>query len=263
MPAFDGRVPSKRAVRLIAGGEVMSKIVARLLALLAVVTTVPASAALCAPGTLQDYINLGSGGCQIGVTSYADFSLGTIPFGAIPIDPNAIAVTPTSLSIPDFQLLGLLFTVNLTATAGTLLDTLVHFDVSATSIAGARATLGGADATADGAVTLIEEMCLGGFFAGIEPVGCPTTTATLLPFAIEGFSDPDLSAAFPPATFLDVFADIGIDGGLAGTATLTSARLLFAVPAGILAEPSAPMLVLLGLAMLAAIRHRRPPHAVR
>lgn len=232
----------------------MRKILSRLVGVAMVAIAPIAAAAPCVPGTLQDYFDLVDG-CEIGVTSFSDFHDVAGPAGSTPIDPTLIQVTPNgSASHP-----ALLFTLNQAVTAPDFLDNVFHFLVTGApgvGFRGARAALTGASASGDGAVTLVEDLCVGGiFFPFVGPIGCSSLPDLLIPFATEAFSDTDVGTTFFfPVGLLDVYADFGIDGGLSGAAALVSATLAFAV------VPEPPVLVLLTLALAAlavAARRRR------
>jgi hypothetical protein len=102
-------------------------------------------------------------------------------------------------------------------------------------------------------VTATQDVCPdGSFFPGI-PAGCPGAASTLITFVSESDSLLTENAGFAGAAFLDVFADIAVDGGLAGSAGLGSVTLSFST----IPEPSTAALLATGLALLARSRTRR------
>lgn len=205
-------------------------------------------AAPCVSGTLQSYINLGVTGCSVGGVDYSAFSLVPGQFGATQISPGSINVTPGGTQLQTMLLLSL----NQTASAGMLLETI--FRVRAAGLLStASIALNSPTVTGDGAVTGILDVCAGGNFAGSAPSGCPTTARSALVFATAGgpnqLSD---SVSFVPTSFFDIFFDVSIDGGSTGRATLTSTSLgVNAVP-----EPSAIILVALGIGAIGIRRYR-------
>ena len=205
-------------------------------------------AAPCVSGTLQSYINLGVTGCSVGGVDYSAFSLVPGQFGATQISPGSINITPGGTQLQTMLLLSL----NQTANAGMLLETI--FRVRAAGLLStASIALNSPTVTGDGAVTGILDVCAGGNFAGSAPTGCPTTARSALVFATAGgpnqLSD---SVSFAPSSFFDIFFDVSIDGGSTGRATLTSTSLgVNAVP-----EPSAIILVALGIGAIGIRRYR-------
>lgn len=208
-----------------------------------------ATAAPCLPGSLQDYINLGSAGCSVGTVSVTDFAIAPGQSFATPIAPQTILVTPGGTV--DAPTLDLTFNVN--AAAGELLESFLHFFASAPTLFGAGIALGSASASGDGVVTAIQDLCPDGAFFSNVPLGCPTSAEALIVFQSESDSLLAAEAFLAAAGFVDVFADVAVDGGLAGSASLASVRLSFeTVP-----EPSTALLAGLGLALLARWRPRR------
>ena len=169
----------------------------------------------CAPGTLFDYINLFSDGCTIGDKVFFDFSELTIPTGSTPIDSGTIAVTPVNVPFaPELR-----FTVNASAVAGQFLDS--HFAYSVTSHGGAMIGLtlltSGALALEDGATTVIEDACLGDVFVFDL---CFSSTASLITFATGIDEQASDRVGFAPTFTIGIANDIGVDGGLTGSASL-------------------------------------------
>lgn len=220
-----------------------------LLAALALPWASPALAAPCAPGTLTAYVALGAGGCTLGPASFGDFSDLGAPFGATPISPDAVQVIPLA---PDPSSAQLVFQVNAAASAQQLLEILIGYSVTAPLLKRAQLTLEGSSVTQDGAVTAIEDLCLAGSFGPGGPTGCSGTPETLIVF--DAAVDRDLFAgmSFAAVGSLAVVHDIAVDGGLLGTAALTSATNEFRVP-----EPAAATLLVAAGGLALWLRRRR------
>jgi len=209
----------------------------------------------CLSGSLQDYFNLGTTGCELGAVQVSDFFAATAGGSAIPLDPNTIQVIPGGTSFSP-NLLFVYQSVSdgpLSAGPGQLLDSFFHFSVMGPQLIGASIALNSASAKGDGAVTGVLDVCPDGAFAGGVPVGCPTSPDAAVAFAIAGDALLKDSRAFAPSSFFDVFVDVAIDGGLTGSASLSSASV------GIVAspEPSALIFTAAGFLAIGAMRLRR------
>jgi hypothetical protein len=210
-------------------------------------------AAACVPGSLAAYISLGGGGCTIGSATVNDFSIDVFSPAATPIAADDITVTPSDLG-SGFRLD---FGIDQAAAAGEFYDALVGYSVAALAIGRARLAMDGAAASPDGVVTAVQDLCLGDTFFS-DPTTCflGTPAGPLIVFEI-GF-DQELAAElfFSPVSFFDVFTEIGIDGGLGGSASIDGVVSNEFTRAVAVPEPSA--LLLLGAAVLSfARRHRR------
>ena len=209
-----------------------------------------ARAVPCLPGSLQDYIDLGVSGCTLGDATVSAFGAAPGQTFAVPIDPSLIQVTPGGS--PGTAILQLNFSSS--AGAGELLEAFFHFFVSAPTLFGYGVDLASASATGDGVVTATQDVCPDGFFAGNSPTLCPTAASALITFLTESDSLLSDQAGFASASsFFDVFTDVAIDGGLAGSANLGSVTLSF----GPVPEPSTAALLAAGLALLARSRAGR------
>jgi hypothetical protein len=207
------------------------------------------SAAPCLSGSFADYVALGASGCELGPVSVAQFSVEPGQSFASPIDPATVQVTPGgSASVGTLTL-----TFAASAAAGELLELFFRMNVTAPVLVAAGIAIASGSASGDGVVTATQDLCPDGLFSGNAPIGCSSTPETLIAFASE--SDALLSAdvGLAGATFLDVFTDIAIDGGLAGAAGLGTVMLTF-VP-----EPDTGALVAVGLALVSLYRARRRP----
>jgi hypothetical protein len=202
----------------------------------------------CASGSLQTYIDLGAGGCNVDAVSFSQFALAPGQNGATPINPSQVLVTPGgSAFAPTLQ-----FTLSTTASAANLLESFFRLRASGPMLIGDRLTLNAPSASGDGVDTALEYICPGASFGANSPVGCPGS-ASLVTFANASFSQLSDFKSFRRNSFFDIFVDLSADGGLAGSAKFDSATIqLTATP-----EPASLLLALTGVAMLAVSRHRR------
>jgi hypothetical protein len=215
---------------------------------LAVLSSTVIFATPCVPGNFQTFVNLGATGCEVATVQFTGFTI--LPGQTIgtQIDPAQLQVAPGGTALDPM----LLFTLNRTAGADEVFESFFRFSASG-SLIGASIGLTPAAVTGDAAVTAILDACPNGSFAGGAPVGCPTSPASLVVFAIDQSSLLSDSAGFAHSTSSDVFVDLTIDGGRSGSATLGSATVGFSsVP-----EPSAALLVALGLSAFGAFLARR------
>jgi hypothetical protein len=164
------------------------------------------------------------------------------------IDPAQVQVAPGGTALNPM----LSFTLNTTAMDDDVFESFFRFSASGLLI-GASIGLAPPTVTGNAAVTALLDVCPNGSFAGGAPAGCPTSPANLVVFAVSQSSLLSDSASFPVARSVDVFVDLTIDGGGSGSATLESATVgLSSVP-----EPSAGLLVVLGLSAFGGLRARR------
>jgi hypothetical protein len=209
-------------------------------ALIALCTAASAPAAPAVPGTLADYLALGSGGATIGTTLFSDFKLELNQGGATQI-PTSILVTPINLlGAPALE-----FSVQQTALAGELFELKLSYKVQDLSIFGAEFTLNTASATGDAAVT-----------GSLDLTGPTPQPPTLIAFATSGASGFSDQGTFPSVGQLFATADFVVDGGGAGqgsAGSFTNRYQVAAVP-----EPSTAMYGLATFAVFALRRFRRP-----
>ena len=206
-----------------------------------------AQATPCQVGTLQSYIDLGSGGCSIEDKTVSAFvDLGVLG-SATPIVPNDITVTP--LSTPGNP--GLTLDFGATAGPGDLLESLFAFSVAilpgGNPIQAVSLSLLGSEVVPDGVNTAI--LCL-----GTTDPACPTPDPILL-FDIGDDSQLVDTRTLSPAANLDLVLDVVVDGGLFGGAALSSATLRFLEVAAV-PEPAIGFLLGAGLLALDRIRRR-------
>jgi len=202
----------------------------------------------CFPGNLQTFVNLGAAGCQLESVQFTNFTILPGDTIATPIDLVQVQVTPSGVALNPM----LLFTLDRSANAGEEFESFFRFSASG-FLTGASIGLTSPRAAGDGAVTALLDVCPNGSFSGSAPLGCPTSPASLLVFAIDQSSLLSDSASFSVSRSVDVFVDLTLDSGRTGSATLNSATVGFStVP-----EPSAGVLVGLGLAALGVLQARR------
>ncbi len=192
----------------------------------------------CISSTLASYTALGMG-CSIDSTVFTGF-IALPSFGAA-IDPASVAVTPIFAGINR----GFRFDLNQAAGAGQAFGILIGYSV--TGAGGGSIELNGSSVTPDGVNTGILNACAGDYDAS-GPTGCTGAESFGIAFD-DGSSSQVLASLGLPTGSFDVFADIVIDGGLSGSASLTSATVLQEVP-----EPAAWLAMLTGLASFAGIR---------
>jgi hypothetical protein len=248
-----GRIPILRQSK---EGARMRNLVAGLGAWL--VLSGAAAAAPCVPDSLAGYIGLGAAGCTIGLNTFSGFQTFAAPGAATPIEPGDVAVNPVVAASGS----GFDFILNSTAGgaagAGDLFEILIGYQVSGSNLTSARVQLDGATATGDGVVTAVTDLCAA--FAAFGPGTCdPGPLQTLIALRSEEVDDLASDPLFALlATPLGVVTDIAVDGGIGGSASLSSAGnrfgLALAVP-----EPSTVLLLALALGLIASIgRHRGP-----
>ena len=206
-----------------------------------------AAAPLCVTGSLSDYISL-VGGCDIGGVTVADFTAISVLPGVDEIPAADIAVTP----VPG--LLGFDFGIDHTATAPEQLGTKFRFSISGGPINTGRLSLLDPSASGDGVVTALEFVCVGGLYLLPDPSLCGGSGEAIFAVAHNVFgTDPPDIQTFGIDSFFDVFFEITIDGGTAGSSGLGTVRATFAsVP-----EPAAVVLIATGMAAWAGRRRFR------
>ena len=209
----------------------------------------------CASASLGDYLALGSVGCTVGALTFSGFTLpAVLSPAASAIDPAAVFVAPLA-SAPGAGL-QLTFDPAQSAGPGEFRALRLGFDVQGSAITQAYAALLGPVAAGDAAVTLVEDVCLGASFTAATDLVCPASALNLIAIAIDGFTDNPVSASLGPADLLGIVAEIGVDGGLAGSALLAGAELRF-LQAAAVPVPSSLALLALAASIAACCLGRR------
>ncbi len=203
--------------------------------------TTASAAPVATVGTLQDYINGGSTGFQIGDKLFYDFTYVPSGVGATPIPATAITVTPiTTPGDPGFQ-----FNAGWTAGPGQILDSFIGFQVKVlpggNAINDVSASMDGFATAPNGVVAVAETIDLNEKFVG-----------TLLLHANGGTTDSNELTFAPTLGILGVYKDISVNGN-SGFATVSSVTNQFSeVPV-----PPSALLLGSGLLGLVGLRFRR------
>jgi hypothetical protein len=209
-----------------------------------------ASAAPCVPNLLSAYLALGGSGCTVGGALFSDFTTFAPTGSATPISAAAINVTPLDVAGNP----GLRFDLNTTAQAGDVRQALFGYLASAPAFTGSRLSIAGTNVSPDGAVTAVQNTCLGGTFA-LGQSGCTGSEATLIAFDIGVDADLNALLAFGPVALIGIVNDFVVDGGIEGLAVFGSASNQFTTAAAV-PEPATASLLALGAAFGALIRRR-------
>ncbi len=144
---------------------------------------------------------------------------------------------------------GLTTTVNVSASAGTVLEALFTYRISGNSYGDSAIALSGSSETGDGAVTGLQNFCANGTFGPDGVSGCTGTPGSLL--TLDGVQNTD-ATSFSAASFLSVTDDFTIDGGLAGSASAGTLTNQFStVP-----EPGSILLTAVGFILAMGIRRK-------
>ena len=215
---------------------------------LAALSTLATAAPLCLPGTLSTYVGLGADGCMLGSNTVSAFTVLAPITGATAISPNLISVSPINSSLNP----GLTFTTSVTAEQNQIFQLLLMYQISGFGFTSDSVSLSGASSRGNGAVTEIQNSCLGARFVPDppNPIGtCAGTDGTPLVVLNSGSDE----ATFSPVNLIAVLHDLTIDGGRGGSATGATVTDQFTAsavpPAGVIPEPSAILLMGSGLGL--------------
>ncbi len=218
-----------------------------ILAGLAALSTLATAAPLCISGSLSTYVGLGADGCMLGSNTVSAFTILAPITGATAISPNSISVSPINSSTSP----GLTFTTSITAERTQVFQLLLMYEIRGFAFTRDSVTLSNASSRGNGAVTEIQNYCLGAKFVPDppNPIGtCAGTDGTLV--VLNSGSD---DATFSPVNLIAVLHDLTIDGGRNGSATGATVTDQFtaraAPPSEIVPEPSAIMLMGSGLGL--------------
>jgi PEP-CTERM motif-containing protein len=216
----------------------------------------PAFASPCVPGSLASYIALGGGGCNIGDEQFFNFVDLPLQGGAFAIPDSNVLVNPVTAGNPGFR-----FNVNSQAQAGDILERVIGFSLSGLGFIGSQLTLTGSNVATDGAITVLENECLGAAFGPGQ--FCSSIDAQLSGFDLGPFLGQSLndSSSFGSTSLLGVIVDITVDGGTDGSAGLASATTQFTPVTQATPVPEPATLTLLAFGLAAGIRRRQSPRA--
>jgi len=214
-----------------------------LLAMTAVAMSQLGFAGTCGSGSLQSYVNLGSGGCTIGGDTLSNFQLLAGTFGATPINTSLVTINPTGSTYSPAITISTIQSV----LDGNAVETMFTYDISGSPFTGISAVLGNSSESGiDGGVTGLVNICAGGSFGPDGVDGCNTNNTASLT-TVDGVQNSDQSG-LGPIKFLNVTDDFEISGPATG-GTLTNS--FTAVP-----EPLSSTLTALCLALAGALKIR-------
>jgi hypothetical protein len=221
------------------------------LVLLAFASAALAAPSDCAPGTLDDYLALGSDGCRLGSRVVSDIALSAPLSGATAIDPATVSVTPSVFGRSG----SLSFGFAQSASGGQIFQSTIEGTI--TPETGTPEIIDllliNASAGNDGVVTGLIDLCSEPFAFG-TCFGTPLPPAAALVSASGSF--PLARTQTPALPSFGFLQDIVIDAGVSGTASLEASRLTFtSVP-----EPGTAVGLATGLGMLLAVRRALSKH---
>lgn len=219
-----------------------------LVAVATVAVSTICAGAPCTTGTLSSYIALGSTGCTIGTNNLFDFQAQSGVTGATAIATSTVSLTPLGGALDP----GLISSVGVSASSGSLLETIFTYKISGNSYISSSLTLTGSSETGSGAVTGLENFCAGGIFGPGGTTGCTGVAGSLV--TLDGIQGQD-SRSFSSVTLLSVTNDLTFDAGRSGSAsggTLTDRfTAIAAIP-----EPVTTLLTAVGLMLVVAGRKK-------
>ena len=159
---------------------------------------------ICVSGTLASYVALGTAGCALGSSVVSGFETLSGINLAVPIAPSGISVTP----VANAGGVGLMFSLSSSASGG-ITEALFSYSISGGAYTGSSISASGTSVSGNGAVTDIQNLCLGGRFGADGVSGCSTgRTGSLLLLG-----DGSTSTSFAAAISLNVTDDLTFDSG--------------------------------------------------
>jgi hypothetical protein len=204
---------------------------------------------ICVSGTLASYIALGSPGCALGSNLLSNFETLSGISGSLPIASSNITVTP----LLNAGNVGLLFNLSSNALGGDILEALFSYRISGGSYATASISASGTSVSGNGAVTDIQNLCLGGSFGPDGITGCSTSrTGSLLLLG-----DGSAPTSFAAASSLSVTDDLTFDSGGSGSSNRAAGGVFtdsVSSSASSVPEPRTLSLLIVGALSAAFIR---------
>ncbi len=205
------------------------------------VAPLASASSLCVTGTLASYEALGASGCSIGTNTLFDFNIPSGITGATAIAPGSIEIIPSGGTTAPT----LTFLISSTASDGALLEALIDYSISGNEYTSDSITLADSSSTGNGAVTDIQNYCIGGSFDSTGVKNCSTGDKGGLLLLGDG-SD---SGSFTQTPFLNVTDDFTLDSGGSGAGNTAAGGKITdsftAVP-----EPATYLLLTAGLVLV-------------
>jgi hypothetical protein len=197
---------------------------------------------------------------MVGDALFTDFDASVVSPAATPILPGEVSVAPLMSGTS----LGLAFSLTSSVGPAEFDDLLIRYALSGLmgmSFISNTLSMSGSAVEPDGAVTAVEEKCSGGVFTGSDPSApcAGTLIGPLIVFDLGILADlTETSPNFALTSFFDVFTEIAVDGGLAGSASFGTVTNEFQfVPAQVIPEPTSVLLLGSGLAAILRRCRRR------
>lgn len=204
---------------------------------------------ICVSGTMASYVALGTAGCALGSGVLSGFDALPGINLALPIAPSGIIITPVT-SANSF---GLMFSLSADASGGSILEALFTYSISGGVAIGSSISASGTSASGNGAVTDIQNLCLGGSFGVDGVTGCSTGRTGSLLLLGNG----SMSTSFAAAASLNVTDDLTFDSGGSGSGNRAAGGVFtdsFASAVGNVPEPRTLSLLIAGAISAAFIK---------